>query len=254
MTKIITGCGDYLRAQRLLYQDRLWPVFLVPGILSLFYVPFVMVLGYLNARSFTSYVHDSFVPDFLQSNWMAFFVGAILWILAVCVGFLLFRHVIMILYSPFLSFLSEATEKKAQGMHSAEDAPAWCWKSIVDSAGRGTLMSILTLLFTILGFIFFSLLALLPIVGTIASAILLPALTVFLAGLGFWDPTLERRSMSVTDTLMHCWRHRGRVLGTGLVFTLLLAIPVVGWFLAPSYGMVAGTLAVMAEEERSAAQ
>lgn len=254
MFRIVTGCRDYVRAQKLLYQEQLWPVFLVPGILSLFYVPLVMVLGYLNARSFTAYVHNSIVPDFLQSSWMAFFVGLILWVLVLCIGFLLFRHVIMILYSPFLSFLSEATERKAMGQHGVENAPPWSWKSILHSTGRGTLMSVVSLLLTLIAILFFSLLSLIPILGIVASAVLLPAFTMFLAGLGFWDPTLERRHLTVGETFGHCWKHRGRVLGNGLVFTLLLTIPVIGWFLAPSFGMVAGTLAVIDEEKREASQ
>ncbi|MDA0768110.1 MAG: hypothetical protein O3A87_12775 [Verrucomicrobia bacterium] len=51
--------------------------------------------------------------------------------------------------------------------------------------------------------------------------------------------------LSIANTFAHAWRHRGRTIGHGLGFTLLLFLPVVGWFLAPSYGIVAGTLGVI---------
>ncbi|MEO1837379.1 MAG: hypothetical protein ABGZ49_18005 [Akkermansiaceae bacterium] len=48
--------------------------------------------------------------------------------------------------------------------------------------------------------------------------------------------------------LSFCWRNCGRVSGIG--FTLLLMIPVVGWVLAPSYGVIAGTLAAAGDWEQ----
>jgi CysZ protein len=59
---------------------------------------------------------------------------------------------------------------------------------------------------------------------------------------------MERRNKSVRETFRHAWNHRGRMIGHGAMFALLLLIPVAGWFLAPSYGIVAGTLGVIDTE------
>ena len=113
MRNIWAGFKDYGRAQRLLYRDGLWPLFLIPGILSLFYLPLSMVLGYIVLGDFTSYVHEHWVPGFLQGALMKILLALFIWVVALYLGFLLFRNVIMILYSPILAFLSEATERRA---------------------------------------------------------------------------------------------------------------------------------------------
>jgi len=242
MGNIFAGLKDYLRAQSLLFRHGLWPLFLVPGILSLFYLPLSMVLGYVFLRGFTEYVHENWVPDFLRGAIMMIFLTLFIWVVAIFLGFILFRNVIMILYSPILGFLSEATERAATGREEEEGAPRFSWKETAHSALRGTSMSLITLLFALIGLATSTLIAFVPVAGALIAAVFMPALTVYLAGVGFCDPPLERRKIGVGGTFTYAWRNRGRVFGHGLGFSLLLLIPVVGWFLAPSYGVVAGTL------------
>jgi CysZ protein len=249
MAPFIAGLKDYVQAQRLLFREGLWPLFLVPGILSLFYLPLSMVFGFIFLKDFTRYVHDHWIPEFLQSAITLILLAIFLWIVALYLGFLLFRNVIMILYSPILGFLSEATERVASGRKEQEDAPKFSLAESVRSAVRGTSMSLLTLLFALIGLATSFLIAMVPVVGAILAVILMPLLTLYLAGVGFFDPPLERRQVGIGGTFTYCWRHRGRVFGQGFCFTLLLLIPVLGWFLAPSYGVVAGTLGVVDDWE-----
>jgi CysZ protein len=243
MGNFTAGLNDYLRAQRLLFREGLWPLFLVPGILSLLYLPLSAVLASFFLKDFTSYVHENWVPDFLQSPLTEMILTCFLFLMSLYLGFLLFRNVIMILYSPILSFLSEATELTAAGLTREEDAPEFSISGAVKSALRGTTMSFLSLIFSLIGLITAFSLAMIPVIGAVLAAILMLLLTVYLAGVGFYDPPLERRQAGIGASLTFCWRNRGRVSGIGFGFTLLLMIPVVGWVLAPSYGVIAGTLA-----------
>lgn len=250
MGNFFAGIKDYARAQRLLFKEGLWPLFLVPGILSLFYLPLSMVFGFFFLKDFTTFVHDNWVPDFLQSTLTQIILSVFLFLVALYLGFLLFRNVIMVLYSPILSFLSEATERAAAGLTKEEDAPGFSMSEAAKSALRGTTMSLLTLVFALIALATSFLIAMIPVIGAIIAMILMPVFTVYLAGVGFYDPSLERRQAGIGDTLSFCWRNRGRVTGVGFGFTLLLLVPVVGWFLAPSYGVVAGTLAATDDWEK----
>lgn len=252
MAGFLAGLGDYLSAHRILFKQRLWPLFLVPGFLSLLYLPLSVVFGAIFLKDFTEYLHDNWVPEFLQSTIMLIFLGLLLLLVGVTLGFILFRNVIMILYSPILSFLSEATEAAAGGKMREEDAPPFSMGATVKSAARGTSMSVLTLVYSLLGLTLGFLIGFIPIIGAIVAAIFVPLVMWFLAGVGFYDPALDRRQVGIGGAFRFCWKDRGRVIGQGAGFTLLLMIPVVGWFLAPSYGVVAGTLGVLATLEKGA--
>jgi CysZ protein len=108
------------------------------------------------------------------------------------------------------------------------------------------MMSLLSLLFVLIGMATAVLIGLIPIIGALIAAVFLPLLTTYLAGAGFCDPAMERRGIGIGGSFTFAWRNRGRVLGHGLGFTILLLIPVAGWFLAPSYGVVAGTMGAVA--------
>ena len=72
--------------------------------------------------------------------------------------------------------------------------------------------------------------------------VLLPVSQMFLAGQGFMDPTLERKGFGVRDSFRFAWNHKLAVLGCGGGFLVLTLVPVIGWFLAPGLGIVAGTM------------
>lgn len=241
MKNLLAGLRDYWRAQRLLFRKGLWPLFLVPGAISVLYFPISIFLAVTLLTDAADYVHDHWVPAFLQGAVTMWTLAAFFWFAGVYLAFLLFRNVVMILYSPVLSFLSEAAEDEELG----KERPGFDWKEALHSAGRGTAMSLLTLVLALVALVLSWLVALIPILGGLLAIVLMPLTQFYLAGLGFCDPPLERRRVSIGGTLRHAWRHRGRTIGHGLGFTLFLFIPLAGWFLAPSYGIVAGTLGVL---------
>ena len=107
---------------------------------------------------------------------------------------------------------------------------------------RGIGMSLTSLMLSLGCLLICLCLLIVPVVGQIAMIVILPISQMFLAGVGFMDPTLERRGIGVLESLRFGWRHRARAIGCGAVFMLLASIPALGWFLAPSLGIVAGTL------------
>ena len=66
----------------------------------------------------------------------------------------------------------------------------------------------------------------------------------YFAGMGFADPALERRRLPFRKRWSFCWRHRFRILGLGAGFLALSMIPIVGWFIAPGYALIASSVGV----------
>lgn len=241
MKNLIIGLKDFWQAQRLLLRKGLWTAFLVPGILSLLYFPLSIIVAVTVMTGAAEYVHDNWLPAFLQGTVTMWTLAVFMWFAAIYIGFLMFRNVIMILYSPILAHLSESAEDRALG----HDKKGFDWKEMFHSTTRGIAMSLLTLVLAIAALLLGWILALIPILGGLIAIVWMAFSQFYLAGLGFCDPPMERRNKSIRETFAHAWRHRGRTVGHGLGFTLLLFIPVAGWFLAPSYGIVAGTLGVI---------
>lgn len=244
MKNFVAGLRDYWRAQQLLFRQGLWTAFLVPGILSVLYFPISIVIAVVAMTGAADYVHDHWIPASLQSPVTMWVLAVFLWFVAIYVGFLLFRNVIMILYSPVLAYLSETAEEQTLD----HEKPGFDWKEAVHSAGRGTGMSILTLILALVALLLGWLVALIPVIGGLVAVPWMALSQFYLAGLGFCDPPMERRKKTIRETFRHAWQHRGRTIGHGAGFSLLLLIPVAGWFLAPSYGIVAGTLGVIASD------
>ena len=181
----VAGVADYGAAHRLLFATGLWKLFLVPGLLSVLYVPCSLVAGYLLLRRLPGFLHDHWIPGFLQSGLTMSVLSVLTAMVGVALGFILFRNVIMILYSPFLGLLSEATERAVSGPGTAEGGIRIPFGEIVRSAVRGSSLSLLTLMLAAVGLLLACLMALLPVLGTLLGSIVTALVTWFLAGAGF---------------------------------------------------------------------
>jgi len=233
------GVGDYLKANRLVLREGMWKVIFVPGLISLCYFPAVVVGMFLAAGKLAPYATEHWMPELLQAAWMEWVIAGFFWVAGLFFGLLLFRTVVMVLYAPFLSYLSETTEKKASGLVP----PDFTWRETLGNLFRAFSVGSITLSLSLVLVVLCWGLAFVPVVGGLLSLALVPLIQFYFAGVGFFDPGLERRALGIRESLRFSWLHRARILGNGLGFVLLLTVPVAGWFLAPSYGIIAGTLA-----------
>jgi CysZ protein len=241
LKEMLAGLKCHRRAHRLVIDHKLWRLILIPGCLSILYFPVVIWATLYGLRPVARYLHENWVPQFLQSGVTLALISLIVWVLGIYAGFLLFRNVIMILCSPVLGYLSETTEKVSGGI----EPPKFSWQGVGYEILRATGISLLSLLISGITFIFCLVIGLIPVLGAIVAFTVMTFVQTYLAGIGFADPALERRRFTVWETLKFARRHRPRLMGVGLGFLLLLAIPIVGWFVAPSYGIIAGTLAAL---------
>jgi CysZ protein len=247
MSEFFAGLKSYGRAWRLIRNGRMWPLLIIPGMIGLLYFPLFGLLTVWHGGKVTRYLQENWLPDFLKQQVVAVLITVIVWVLALYLGYIFFRNLVMVLYAPVLSYLSQRTEEQALGRVRAAENPA----SMVRGALRAIGMSLTSLVLSLGCFVLLLFLLLIPIVGQIAMAVLLPLSQMFFAGHGFVDPTIERRNMSVGQSFKFAWQNRGRIIGCGAGFVLLTMIPVLGWFLGPTLAVVAGTIVTLDKLEAS---
>lgn len=245
---LFVGANSYFNAARVIKKHKLWPFMAVPGFLSICYVLILIVLGSVYFDNVSAYINESWIPGFMQGNAMQVVVNVILWLFLLVIGFVSYKEVVLIFFSPFLGYLSEKVESLVYG----HESPPFKLKDLVTDIIRGLILSFRNL-FAMLLFTFLALLvAFIPLIGTVVSPVLIILIQSYYGGVGLVDFTLERKRYTVKDSIAFSRKNRGRITGVGIGFVLILMVPVLGWFAAPGYGTVAATLSIlekMKEEE-----
>jgi uncharacterized protein involved in cysteine biosynthesis len=236
--EIMVGARTYPRAWRLAWSEKLWPILMVPGLMGVLYFPIGMAVTFECSNLLAGYIRDYWLPQFLKHEVFTIFLLIALWAMAFYLAIILFTNVILIICSPLFTYLSRKTEEKlARGAKIPEDA-----FGLLKGTLRAIIMGIASLAVAVLCFGFCLGLLLIPVLGQIAMAVLLPITQMLLAGHSFVDFTLERRGFGVLKSFGFAARHRYRLLGCGAVFVLLALVPIIGWFIGPTLGVVAGTI------------
>lgn len=235
------GLQKYLQANQLVIRFRLWPYLMIPGILSLLYMILLIAAGSVYSPAVSAYISDHWIPAFLQGRAMMMLTAVLVWMMLLILGYMTYKYVILILFSPILSHLSETVEKRIYN----QPPPPFSFKALIRDFLRSLILNLRNMLLTIIFTFFFWLLVFIPIVGAVISPILIILLQAFYDGFGLVDFTLERKRYSIRESIRFSRLNRARIIGIGLGFMLMLLIPIIGWFAAPTYGTIAATLAAL---------
>ncbi|MCI5146663.1 MAG: hypothetical protein D3923_14340 [Candidatus Electrothrix sp. AR3] len=93
-------------------------------------------------------------------------------------------------------------------------------------------------------------LATIPVVGTLLSGAVVFFLQMFLSSAAYVDPYLDRRGMAPKQTFALLWSQKGEMFFFGATGLFLTMIPVIGWFIGPTYSVISGVaLGVLLFEE-----
>jgi len=150
---------------------------------------------------------------------------------------MIYKYVILILVAPFMSPLSERIENHLNG----SSAPVkFNIPRIIREIVRGIRISLRNIIRELLLTVVLLLIGLIPIIGLISAPAIF-ALQAYFAGFGNMDYTLERH-MGVRGSVRFVRTYKGLAVGNGLVFLLILMIPVVGLFIAPCLSTIAATV------------
>lgn len=235
------GLLAYRHAHHLVWKEGMWKQLIIPGLLSMLYFPLVIggLFGgtFLGVQELSTHISEKWLPNEVAEgiSWgLSFIVG----LLAIYLAFLLYRSVVMIIYAPFIGMISETAEEKFHGTKG----PGFSLGGMAYDIYRGSMVSVSMLIISLMLTVLCWLLWLLPIVGAAIYFVGMFFLQAFFAGAGFMDPVLERRRLGIRASLAHSHRHKWHALGNGTGFVLMMFIPVIGWFLAPPYGIIAAAV------------
>lgn len=245
--EIFRGLKIYFKANRFVTEYRLWRIIVIPGLLSIGYILFLIIMGVLYLPDISLYIDSTLMPEFLQGWVMRIALTFFLWLFLLIAGYISYREVVLIIFAPLLGYLSEkvetATLNKDPLPFNLKNFFLDIWRSVRIESKIITWMLIITIAAWLLAFI--------PLAGVVISPVLIFLIQSYYNGLRFVDYTLERKRYSVQESAYFAKTNRSRIIGIGIGFTLLLMVPLIGWFLAPGYGTIAGTLGALEKINRN---
>ncbi len=217
---ILKGIKAYAGTFELINKLGLWKYFAVPMAISFFTAVLIGFAAWGLSDNLGAFISKIWVWEWGAETFRTIseFIGALI---IIALGLIIYRHLVMALSAPFMSPVSEKIEKHLFGIdhaHRNTSNASQLWRGVrinVRNLVRELLISIPIIL---IGFI--------PVVGFISS-ILLFLVQSYYAGFGNMDYTLERH-FRYAESIQFVRRNRGLAIGNGIVFMLVLLIPVVG--------------------------
>nr|WP_321411010.1 EI24 domain-containing protein [uncultured Carboxylicivirga sp.] len=233
------GLRSYTEAFRFIRQNKLGWFFIFPLLLNVV----LFALGFYSVGSLGSVLIEYLNQwmgieswDFWGASFLAGTIKWFIWIVLRLLFFLIYAYIggyiILIALSPVFAFLSERTEKILTGSEVPFNTNQFLkdiWRGIVLALRNLAVEMLFTLLLFIISFI--------PVVGWF-SAIVLFFISAYFYGFSFMDYTFERRKFNVQSSVRYMRSNKGLAIGNGLIFALVLLIPLIGVTLAGFFSIV----------------
>ncbi len=232
----ISGISSYFKAFGVISRMRLWKYLLVPGFISLLLGGTIAASAWGLSDNMGMWL-QSWYPWEWGAGTIASIAGWIGLALILIFGVIIYKHVIMVLVSPFMSPLSQKIEEEMTGLHTGN--PGFQMGEAIKDMIRGLRIAIRNIIREIFFVIILFIVGLIPVFGWLTS-ILIFLVQAYYAGFGNMDYTLERH-FNVRGSSKFVRQHSGLAMGNGTVFLLLLMTGI-GFLFAPPLATVAATL------------
>ena len=238
MSELTTGLRDVGRGLDFVKRHpSLWKWIVAPSLITL-----LLLIGAVFGVAALTDPLVTWVTSHLPS-WLESAAGVILTIIVVLglslAALLVFVSVAGMVAGPFNELLSEAVEERLTGKPGAGFAPG----AFVRGALLGIVHGLRRLVTVLVGIVLLFALGLIPVVGTIAAAVIGVWLAARGAAYDAYDAVLSRRELAYRDKLAYLDRHRSRSLGLGVTIAGMLFVPGLN-LIALGLGAVAATLAI----------
>lgn len=242
--EIIQGISAYGKAIGLIKKLELWKYFLVPAIIGFITGIIILFLAYL--------ISDN-IGDKIASLWawewgkevvttISHWIGALLIII---VGITIYKHIVMALSAPFMSPVSEKIEVHLTGKEiNITDT----WPEFYQLLLRGIRINVRNLFFELLFTIPLMILSLIPLLNLFSTALIF-YIQSYYAGFGNMDYTMERY-FNYNESIQFVKRHKGTAVGNGVLFSIMLFIPLIGIMLTLPISTVASTVETLKKLEK----
>jgi len=231
---VYQGCSAYFEVYEVISRLKLWKFFVIPMLISFLVFSMILLVSFSLSGSIGSYIASFWSWDFGQETIHAisrFFGG----LLIVIIGFISFKHIIMVLSAPFMGPISKIIEDDINGVVS-QVKPSTTSGLLI----RGIRISLRNLLRELVLTIPILMFGLIPVVGFF-SVVILFLMQAYFVGFGNMDYTLERH-FSYQKSVFFVQKNRGLAMGNGIVFMLFLLIPFIGVILVHPLSVTAATI------------
>lgn len=243
--KDATDClAIYFDAHRFIEQNNLRKYLLISGVafLLLFTISIKALIQGLNALEPS--ITEGVLPYLeryltIETDQIRKGIQATFWLIKKAIDNnkdVFFSFVFLIIGTPFFSYISSKTEEIYSGKTYKFEL-----HTFLEEIKRGISLSIRNSLKQLGIMMGITLLSFIPLVE-IVTPLLTFIVQAYYNGILMTDYTLERQEYSVKDSEVFYGTHQAEMFAIGLGFMFLLLIPVIGWFLAPTYGLVASYL------------
>lgn len=202
--------------------------------MAIFYAPKLVdyLMGFIQAEP------DSWL-DYLSPLLVIVITGIV-----ILAYLLVYKYLVLTLISPFLALLSEKVEEEKTGRQFP-----FSWSQLFRDLWRAAGINFRNFIFELIATILFAILTFIPLVGLLSPVALLIVQSYFF-GFALLDFNAERHRMDRRTTEAWMRRNFWSVGGVGLIFHFIFLIPVIGWFLAPVWSTMAGTLVWLELEDQ----
>lgn len=230
---ILRGLYYYSESIEVIREARLWKYFIYSGILGLLVFSVFGVLIYQTYDILGSTILN-WIPwdiEWLDSlgNWLTLLSSSVLFLM-------LFRYIMLVVLAPLMSQLSAEVEAYIY----REEARGTNIGTFFQETWRGIRIAFRNIIRELFWTVVLLLLGLFPLFSIIAGPAMI-ALQSYYAGFGTIDYWAERH-MNYKETTSYLSAHKGMLIGNGIVYLFLIAIPFVGVVFIPTLSTVAGTL------------
>lgn len=248
------GISAHISAIKFTAKHKLWWYFAVPLILSIILTVggFYSIWGIGNiAGDALCHYSGLLMPESERNTVAGFIAGGVATVLGWIISFLFFllmmkllRYLILIIISPVLALASE----RVDGIITGKKYPFELHQFLKDVM-RGITVSLRNMLLELL--IFTGTLCISWIPGL--NLLIIPFLAItgwYFLGLNMMDYTFERHRMKISEGTRFTRKHKGLAIGNGLIYSLLLYIPFLGFTFGPVLSVIAATIATLEKLEK----
>lgn len=230
---ILAGVQSYFWALGQIRKSNYWKLLIIAGLISLSLGVGILLLAYGLSDNLGGWVSSFYKWEFGKkyfSTFSNFISGSFIAI----VGMLLYKYLILLVVSPFMSPVSERCEQSLISSSLPINPLNW-----IAGISRGLRISIRNLSKELVLVILLLLLSFIPGLAILTTPLIF-IVQAYYAGFGSMDYTMERH-LNIVEA--HAFVRKNKVLAivNGAIFLMILLIPVVGLFIAPTLATLAAT-------------
>ncbi|KAA1242850.1 EI24 domain-containing protein [Aquimarina sp. RZ0] len=231
---IIDGIKAYFGGFGLISKLGLWKYFAIPILISFITGILFFALAWFLSEPLGNFIARIWIWE-LGSETVAVISKYLSILLILAIGLVLYKHIVMALSAPFMSPVSEKVELHLTGNHNHSHRQT----SFRQQLMRGIRINVRNLLRELLFIIPLVLLSFIPVIGIVAT-ILIFIVQAYYVGFGNMDYTMERH-FKYKESIQFVRKYRGTAIGNGIVFMLMLFIPVIGFIITLPISVVAAS-------------